>query len=543
MLGGMQGTNLTVSLLLEGMERQFGHKHVATATSEGSQVTTYAEIANRIRKLVGGLRNLGLQDGDRVATFGWNSQRHLELYVAVPAAGLVLHTINHRLYGAQIDYILQHADDRAVFVDASLLPIVWPHIREANRIAHVIVMPDAIGSPEVNGDPRVKHYETFLERSQPVGGDLFTGDEKTAAGLCYTSGTTGDPKGVLYDHRSIMLHALTSLAVDNLAITETDVVMPIVPMFHANAWGLPYAAVMVGADIAMPGNITSPEALAAQLEQSEVTIAAAVATVWRSVLPHLRNRSLPHIRRIMSGGGPLPLSLSTEYEAAVGTPLSSSWGMTEMSPVGAIARLSSGHVTLSAEDQRNVLILPGISPPLVRMRLTTSDGMQAPWDGETPGELEVAGPTVAGGYYNNDDHAAFTPDGWLRTGDIATIDPLGYLRIVDRAKDLVKSGGEWISSAELENEIMAHPLVQEAAVIGVPDERWEERPLACVVVRPNALIDSDDIKDFLLDRVAKWWIPEEIVFVADIPKTATGKFSKLALRQQFIRPRVNGPRS
>lgn len=533
--GIMQDTQLTVSALLGPMERSFSAKTVTTAETTGPVRTTYGEVADRARRLVSALERLGLRPGDRVATFGWNSQRHLELYLAVPSAQMVLHTVNHRLFPAQIDYILDHAADQVIAVDASLIETVWPMISRSRHVRHVLLMPDD-PSAVIPDDPRIVDYEDLIGAHEPAQGALFTGDERTAAGLCYTSGTTGDPKGVLYDHRSIVLHALMLLGTDNLAVSETDVIMPVVPMFHANAWGLPYASVMTGADLAMPGNRTAPEQLAEQLERERVTLAAGVATIWRSVLPHVGGRDLGAVRRLMSGGGPLPPSLSAEYEAACGIPLTSSWGMTEMSPVGAVSRVGTRDLTASEEARRDVLTSPGVKPPLVQMRLRDGNGLEVQWDGVTPGSLEVAGPTVAAGYYLNDDHDAITPDGWLRTGDIATLDPEGYLRIVDRAKDLVKSGGEWISSSALENAIMNHPAVLEAAVIGIPDERWEERPLACIVVDDGKTVTPDEIRTFLLDQVAKWWIPTDYAFLDEIPKTATGKISKLTLRETMAGP-------
>jgi len=533
--GIMQDSQLTVSALLGPMERSFAAKGVTTAGPDGPVRATYAQVARRTRRLVSALRAWGLQPGDRIATFGWNSQRHLELYLAVPSAEMVLHTVNHRLFPAQIDYILDHAADRVVAVDASLLDVVWPMISRSPHVEHVVLMPDDPGAT-VPDDPRIIDYEQLIEAHEPATGDLFVGDERRAAGLCYTSGTTGHPKGVLYDHRSIVLHALMLLGADSLAISETDVIMPVVPMFHANAWGLPYAAVMTGAGLAMPGPQTDPEQLAEQLEREHVTLSAGVATIWRSVLPHLDGRDLSAVRRLMNGGGPLPPSLSAAYEATCGVPLTSSWGMTEMSPVGAVSRIGTRDLAASEEERRDVLTSPGVKPPLVRMRLRDDDGGDVPWDGATPGSLEVAGPTVAAGYYLNDDHDAITSDGWLRTGDIATLDPEGYLRIVDRAKDLVKSGGEWISSSALENVIMGHPAVLEAAVIGMPDERWEERPLACLVLTPGATVSPGELKEFLLGKVAKWWIPSDYAFLDEIPKTATGKISKMTLREMRIEP-------
>lgn len=528
MHGLMQDRPLSLPMLMDGIEGRFSHNTVRTQYDSS---VTYGAVAQRTRRLAGVLDDLGVPHDARVGTFGWNSQRHLELYMAVPCTNRILHTINHRLFADDIVYIVNDAQDDVLFVDRSILDVVWPIMDHFRTVRHLVVMDDGLG-PRIPDDPRVHDYEDLLAGAEPAA--VFdVADERTAAALCYTSGTTGRPKGVLYDHRSIVLHAMTLLMADTFAISENDVVLPIVPMFHVNAWGLPYAAMMAGASLVLPSHATQPTQLAETIDAADVTIAAAVTTVWRSVLPHLRGRRLPALRRLVSGGGPLPASLSRQYDDELGVPLCSSWGMTETSPLVCSARLPSG----DSADRTDTLSLPGPAIPLVSLRLQRDDGTFAAHDGVTSGELQVAGPTVAGGYFGRTDgSSAFTDDGWLRTGDIATIDARGLVRIVDRVKDLVKSGGEWISSVELENAIMTCPGVAEAAVIGVPHEKWGERPLACIVPTAGFEVTADLVRDHLDGLVAGWWIPEEIVVLDELPRTGTGKISKVALRRDIRQP-------
>jgi fatty-acyl-CoA synthase len=530
MRGLMQDRALDVGMLMRRAEGLFARKRVVTATAAGEVTATWGEVVARARRLAGVLDLLEVPPGARVGTFGWNSQRHLELYFAVPSAGRVLHTLNHRLFAAELTGILADAADDVLFVDRSLLPTVWPVIGPAPAVRHVVVMDDG-GDEPIPDDARVLGYEELLARvPQPVAPTVVAEDD--AAGLCYTSGTTGRPKGVLYSHRSIVLHTMALLAADSFAISERDVVLPIVPMFHVNAWGLPYAAAMAGAELVLPGPRMSADALAAMLTRHRVTFTAAVPAIWRALEPLLPGLDLSALRMTVSGGSALPVSLAREYEETAGVTLSSSWGMTETSPLVTCARLATIHDGLDATARREVLCSPGRPVPLTEVRLVGEDGTAVAHDGSTPGEVQVSGPTIAAGYFGaGAGEANLTADGWLRTGDIATMDADGYLRIVDRTKDLVKSGGEWISSVALENEIMAHPDVLEAAVVAVPDQRWGERPLACVVVAPDRALTADDLRAHLAGRVASWWVPDEFRFVAEIPKTATGKFAKVALRR------------
>ncbi|MFB9859476.1 long-chain-fatty-acid--CoA ligase [Paenarthrobacter aurescens] len=530
----MQDWPLAVPQLLDGMERRFRDRWVSSRDLHGTTRSTFREVAGRVRRLAGVLDALDVPAGARVATFGWNTQRHLELYLAVPSTGRVLHTINHRLPKHQLDYIVEDAEDDVVFIDRSILEVVWPVLDRSRSLRHIVVMDDG-GPGEIPAHDRVVDYETLMARAKPVDGPFSIQDDRAAAALCYTSGTTGDPKGVLYDHRSIVLHALLLLTADAFAISRRDTVMPVVPMFHVNAWGLPYASLMAGANISLPGSRTDPASLAGQLVDDDVTFAAAVATVWRSMLPHLEG--LPDrpraLRTLVSGGGGIPPTLSRDYHRVVGIGLTNAWGMTETSPV--VTTSSPGTLDGPATaSEPEALITPGPNLPLTMMRLRRDGEVLMSDDGVISGELEVAGPTIAAGYFGAAaDSDRFTEDGWLKTGDIATLDPAGRLRIVDRSKDLIKSGGEWISSTELESAIMEHPAVAESAVVGRSDDRWSERPVACVVLRAGQSTTSAEIQAFLRDRVATWWIPEDVLFVEEIPKTATGKFSKLRLKEQL----------
>ena len=495
--------------------------------------TTYGEWAERTRRLAGVLDELGISADGRVGTFAWNTARHLELYFAAPCSGRVLHTLNIRLFPDDIVYIADHAEDEIVFVDRSLLKIFWPLMERFESVQHVVVMDDG-GGDEVPDDPRVHDYEELLAKAEPVDFPEID-DENRAAAMCYTSGTTGHPKGVVYSHRSTVLHSMGSLVADAAGVSERDTIMPVVPMFHANAWGLCQAAVMAGASLALPGPKMQPAAIAELMESEKVTLAAGVPTIWMGVLPELEGRDLSSLREILCGGSAVPRSLSEAYREKIGLPILQAWGMTETSPVATTGRIKSALLDRSEDELADLRAAQGLAIPLVDLRIVepgTDD--ELPWDGEARGELQARGPWIAAGYYNDDRSSdSFTEDGWLRTGDVATISPNGYVRLVDRTKDLVKSGGEWISSVELENAIMAHPKVAEAAVIGIPDEKWSERPLACVVPEGDAEITLDELKEFLAERVPKWWIPNDLEIIDEVPKTSVGKFSKKTLREQF----------
>jgi fatty-acyl-CoA synthase len=530
MQGLMQSFPLTLPHVFHRAERIFSDKRIVTATAGGKERTTYREWAERTRRLAGALDGLGISADGRVATFAWNSARHLELYFAAPCSGRVLHTLNIRLFPEQLRYIVDHAEDEVIFADRSLMKLLAPHLDSFDTVRHIVVMDDGAG--DVPEDDRIIDYEQLLDGADMAEFDVS--DENSAAAMCYTSGTTGNPKGVVYSHRSVVLHSLGAMLADSLGVNEHDVILPVVPMFHANAWGLGQAGIMAGADFVMPGPDLSPGAIAGLIESEGVTLAAGVPTIWMGMIGELGTHDLSSLRRIVCGGSAVPKSLSEAYREKLGMPILQAWGMTETSPLGSVARVRSTLEDESEEHLADVRSSQGVATPLVEVRILSPDEEELPWDGEARGELQARGPWVAADYYNDDRAGdSFTEDGWLRTGDVATIDRHGYIRLVDRTKDVVKSGGEWISSVELENEIMAHPKVKEAAVIGVPDERWGERPLACVVPEPGADLDADEVRDFLEGRVARWWVPERIEFIEEVPKTSVGKFSKKTLREQF----------
>jgi fatty-acyl-CoA synthase len=532
MQGLMMDFPLTLTTVFHRAEKLFSHKPVVTAGGAERVRTTYGQWAERTRRLGGVLDDLGVSAEGRVATFAWNSARHLELYFAAPCTGRILHTLNIRLFADQLTYIANHAEDEVIFADRSLLGLLWPLIDEMKTVRHVVVIDDGVG--EVPTDSRIVDYEALLSSARPADFDTVK-DENRAAAMCYTSGTTGNPKGVVYSHRSVVLHSMATMLVDSFGVSEADVILPVVPMFHANAWGLCQAAVMAGSTVVFPGRDLSPGAIADLIVEEKVTLAAGVPTIWMGVLPLLEGRDTSHLRVIACGGSAVPKALSEAYREKVGLPILQGWGMTETSPLASVCRVASSLASLPEEELAEVRATQGLPLPLVEIRIVEPDTLdELPWDGIASGELQTAGPWIASSYYNDDRQAeSFTADGWLRTGDVATISPDGYIHLVDRTKDLVKSGGEWISSVELENEIMAHPKVAEAAVIAVPHERWVERPLACVVVKPGEQLTRDEVMAFLEPRVARWWLPDDVVFIDEVPKTSVGKFSKKQLRDRF----------
>jgi fatty-acyl-CoA synthase len=534
MLGLMQDRPLSLPHVFRRVERYFGHKTVVSGRVGGETTMAWAEVCARVRRLAAALDELGVPADARVGTFAWNSHRHAELYLAVPCTGRVLHTVNHRLFGEQITYIVNDAADDVLFIDRSILPTIWPLVDTFTSVRAVVVMDDG-GDAELPEDTRIVDYEDLLARAGDTGREFTVADENTAAALCYTSGTTGNPKGVLYSHRSVVLHASLLLMVDTFGINERDVVMPIVPMFHVNAWGLPYSAMLCGADLVLPGPAMTPPELAGMLARHKVTFGAAVATIWRGLLPLLDQHDLSAVRQIVSGGGAVDEALTRAYHDTIGVPLTNAWGMTETSPVVTTSRIGTAHDQHTHEQRRALLSTPGPAIPLTEIRIIGDDGREAPWDGHTPGELQVSGPTIAASYFGPRATAdACTDDGWLHTGDVATVDRHGYVRIVDRTKDLVKSGGEWISSVELENAIMDHPEVAEAAVIGIADPTWGERPVAYVVAHPGTTPTAETVREHLRARVASWWLPDQVFFLEEIPQTATGKFSKQRLRSRYL---------
>ena len=532
MQGLMQDRPLVLPHFFDRAERLFADKDVATNGADGIDRMSYGDWAARTRKLGGVLDRLGVSEAGRVGTFAWNTGRHLELWFGVPCTGRVLHTLNIRLFPEQLTYVVNHAEDEVIFVDQSLLGLLAPLIPTFETVRHLVVMPDVPGElPVLDGGPEVHDYETLLAGADPV--EFHVTDEHRAASMCYTSGTTGHPKGVVYSHRSSWLHTMGAMQADNLGAMESDTILPVVPMFHANAWGLAHAAVACGANLVMPGADLSAPTLAGLIESERVTIAAGVPTIWMGVLPELDGRDVSSLRAIPCGGSAVPKVLSEGFREKIGMPILQAWGMTETSPIASVCRIKST-LDLSDDEAADLRTTVGQVVVGVDFRVVGPEGEQ-PWDGESSGELQVAGPWIAASYYNDDrSPESFTDDGWLRTGDVATVDEHGYIRLVDRTKDVIKSGGEWISSVELENEIMAHPKVTEAAVIGLPHEKWGERPLACVVAAdPDDLPTKEELHAHLEGHVPTWWLPDDIVVIDEVPKTSVGKFSKKTLREQY----------
>jgi fatty-acyl-CoA synthase len=523
---------LTMQLLLDRMRLLYADSEVVSVSGGERTRASYGQVLERAERLSGVLEGLGVQRGDRVATFAWNTREHLEAYLAVPCMGAVLHTLNVRLFAEQLTYIVNHAEDRVILVEDSLVPVLEPLVPTFETVEHYVV----IGDQTAGELPNSKSYEELIE-AQSRGYDYPQLDDREAAGLCYTSGTTGHPKGVLYSHRSNILHALGECMADSIGMTSADRVMPVVPMFHANAWGIPYASTMTGADLILPGANLKPEGLANLIEEERVTLSAAVPTIWMDVLRYADEHKpdLSSMRLVVCGGSAVPLSLMQQFEERHNMRIIQAWGMSETSPLGSVARPPQG---ATDDEHWRYRATAGRPSGLVEARLMRGGGEEVPWDGASTGELEVRGPWVAREYYKDEESETRFNDGWLRTGDIAAIDERGYIMISDRAKDVIKSGGEWISSVNLEIEIMAHPKVQEAAVISTPHERWGERPLACVVLEPQADLTLDELNEHLAPRVAKWWLPDELAIVDEVPKTSVGKFDKKVLRRHLEEGRL-----
>ncbi len=530
----MMNYPLTLTHFFERARRLFPKKTLGTRVpGVGLQKSTYADFADRTARLASALRALGVRKGDRVGTLAWNSTRHLEIYFAAPMMGAVLHTVNLRLSAQDITYIINHAEDRVLIADASLWSILEPLLPQLKSLRHVIVMKD---TPDAQIPPRTLDYETLLREAEPVH-TWPTLAETDAAGMCYTSGTTGNPKGVVYTHRAIFLHSFASSMADMLAISERDVILHIVPMFHANAWCVPFAGVLNGATQFFGGPNPQPRDIIEIVHNERVTVVGAVPTVWiaiQGILEREPQWDISSIRCIPIGGSAAPRTLIETFEKKYGATMLHAWGMTEMTPLGTICRLKSSMESLPDDERYAIRAKQGYVAAGVDMRLIDEEGHEQPWDGQSMGEIQVRGPWVAAAYYNNPESAdRFTADGWFRTGDVAVIDPEGYVQITDRTKDLIKSGGEWISSIDVEVMIMGHPKVLEAAVIAVPHPKWVERPLACVVPKPGVTIDPAEILEFLRPKLAKWALPDEVVVIDAVPKTSVGKFDKKVLRERF----------
>lgn len=537
MQGLMQDYQLTVASLFRRAEQLWADRSLVSATAAGRERTTYGEWGERTRRLGGALDALGVSAAGRVGTFAWNSTRHLEVYYAAPCSGRVLHTVNPRLFADQVTYIVNHAEDEVIFADRGLLASLWPLVERMPTVRHVVVMPDGTAA-EVPDDPKVLGYEELLAGAAAHPFDTVT-DERQASAMCYTSGTTGNPKGVVYSHRSVVLHAMSALYADTLAISEADTILPVVPMFHANAWGLCQAPLLAGSQLVFPGADMAPAAITDLVLDEGVTFAAGVPTVWMGVEPVLEGRiglgSDHPLRAILCGGSAVPRALAEAYRTKFGITIIQAWGMTETSPISTIAHVRREYAEAGEEVAADLRATQGLPVPCVELRLASPDSAEPlPWDGKATGEVQVSGPWAAASYYNDARSAeSFTADGWLRTGDVASIAPDGYVRLVDRTKDLIKSGGEWISSVELENELMAHPKIAEAAVVAIPHPKWQERPLACVVVAPGQSLTAEEVLEWLEPKVAKWWLPDRVEFIDEVPRTSVGKWSKVTLRERF----------
>lgn len=527
----MMDRPLLISDLFEHGRKLYRESRVITVEQGGDRISTYAEVGDRTAQLAHALTELGVGREDRVATFCWNSQEHIEAYFAISSMGAVMHTLNIRLFPEQLAFIINHARDKAIIVDDSLVPLLGAVAKEMATVEHIIVVGEGDDTP-LRAAPKAEfHRYDSLIASQPTSFDWPMLDERAPASMAYTSGTTGDPKGVVYSHRSTVLHsfALTSGAVAGL--NERDIVLTVVPMFHANCWGLPYAGWWVGTDFLQPTRFLQPEPLVGMIERHRPTLAGAVPSIWTSVLNYGddHDMDLSSFRLVICGGSAVPESLMRAFDERYGVRLLQLWGMTETSPVGTIAEPPRG---VDGEAQWTYRSRTGRPVAGIELRTVGDDGEPLPWDGESVGEIEARGPWVTGSYYGVAAPEKFH-DGWLRTGDVGFIDERGYVQITDRAKDVIKSGGEWISSVELENVLIAHPAIAEAAVVGVPDDKWDERPLACIVRKQGITVSIDELRRYLEDKVAKWWLPERWTFIDEIPKTSVGKFDKKVLRARY----------
>jgi fatty-acyl-CoA synthase len=534
MHGLMMDRPLLISSLLLHAEREHGDQQVVSRRVEGDlHRCTFRELASRARRVANALGSLGVRAGDRVATLAWNGHRHMELYYAVAGSGAVLHTLNPRLHPDQLVWIAGHAEDRVLCFDLSFLPVVEAVAKRLSSVRHFVAMTDRAHMPAQSEIPGLLCYEELVERHD----DDYRWpefDERCAATLCYTSGTTGNPKGALYSHRSTLLHSYGAALPDSLGCSARDTILPVVPMFHVNAWGLPYVACMVGAKLVFPGPWLDGKSLYSLLEDERVTISAGVPTVWQGLLAHVESLGLKFgtMRRTVIGGSACPPAMMRRFEEEYDVQVLHAWGMTEISPLGTVATLKPRHAGLPPEERRAVQAKQGRAVFGVEIRTIDDAGRELPRDGRTSGELVVRGPWVVSGYFKGEGGDVLR-DGWFPTGDVATIDPDGYVQITDRSKDVIKSGGEWISSIDLENIAMAHPAVAMAACIGVRHPKWDERPVLVVVRKSGATLDRDELLAFFEGKIARWWTPDDVVFVESIPLGATGKMLKNRLREQL----------
>ena len=534
MLGLMQDWPLTLDKLLDHAANWHGGREIVSRSVEGPIVrTTYADIRSRAKRLSNALKGLGVKSGDRVATLAWNSARHMEAWYAIMGIGAVCHTLNPRLFPDQLCYIIGHAEDKVLLTDLTFLPTIIERRADMRSVETVIVMTDEGHMASVGLDGALC-FETLIERNDD---DCVWGgfDENTAAGLCYTSGTTGNPKGVLYSHRTNFLHTLVTLQHDVMGLSSRDVVLPVVPMFHANAWGLAFSCPAVGCKMVMPGQKLDGASVHELIETEGVTFSAAVPTVWQMLLQHLRstNGRLETLKRVVIGGSAVPESLVRAFRDDYGVDVTHAWGMTETSPLGTLSVPSPEVAALPAEQQLQYKLKQGRPPAGVELKLTDDAGNRLPYDGATFGRLKVRGAAIVGAYFKGEGGDILDDEGFFDTGDVATIDPLGYMQITDRAKDVIKSGGEWISTIEIENLAAGHPKAMLAAVIGVAHPKWDERPLLLVKLKDGESATREEFLQYLDGKIARWWTPDDVVFVDDIPLGATGKIDKKLIRQRF----------
>jgi len=534
MLGLMQDWPLLLHCVIDHAANFHGERKIITRSVEGPiHTTNYREVRARALKVSQRLQRDGIKLGDRVATLAWNTWRHLETWYGITGIGAIYHTVNPRLFPEQICWIVNHAEDRMMFVDLTFLPILEKHAAGLKTIERYVILTDRAHMPQTNLKNAVAYEDWIAE----VDGDFkwVEFDENTAAGMCYTSGTTGNPKGVVYSHRSDVLHSMMALAPDTMNCSSRDVVLPVVPMFHANCWGLALTAPMVGATMVMPGAKMDGASIYELLSTYKVSFTAAVPTVWLMLLQDLEKtgQKLPYLKRVVIGGSACPRAMTKTFKDIYDVDVIHAWGMTEMSPLGSLCSLKPEYAELEGEARLDMQMKQGHPPFGVEMKITDDHGRDLPWDGKTFGRLKVRGPAVAKSYFKGEGGEAFDDDGWFDTGDVATMDKYGYMQITDRSKDVIKSGGEWISSIDLENLAVGHPKVAEAAVIGVSHPKWDERPLLVIVLKKGEIATKDEIFGFMQGKIAKWWIPDDVVFVDEIPHTATGKIQKMVLRERF----------
>ncbi len=534
----MMDVPLLISSLIKFADRYHGNTEIVTRTVEGPiHRYTYSEAHRRSKTLANALANLGVKKGDRIATLAWNTHRHLEIYYGVSGSGVICHTVNPRLFLEQIAYIINHAGDCCLFFDLTFSPIVEKLAPLLQHVNHYILMSDKSNLQKSNV-PNLLCYEEILSQASTefAWPDL---DEKTDSSLCYTSGTTGNPKGVMYQHRTTILHSYAAAMPDALNLSARDVILPVVPMFHANAWGLPYAAALTGAKLVLPGAGMDGASLFELFEKEKVTLSAGVPTIWMGLVSHLKDKNLKFstLKRTVIGGSAVPPAMTRSFEKDYNVEVIHAWGMTEMSPLGTVSSLKNKHLSLDREEQLAIKDKQGRAIFGVDLKIVDDNGVELPWDGKAFGELLVRGPWILNNYFRNEKNDSLRKDSdgldWFPTGDVATIDPEGFMQITDRAKDVIKTGGEWISSIDLENTAVSHPDVIEAAVIAVYHPKWDERPLLIAVKKQGATVSKKELIEFFKDKVAKWWIPDDVVFVNELPHTATGKLQKNKLREEY----------